>query len=519
MIKRREILGVAALSAFLGAVVGLFLFGSTGGQITPGPAVMAQGAPAQATSPASRFTRPAGFTGAEDPGTPLTTTTFSNVADRVMPAVVIITSQKTIKPAGMSQSPFGDDPFMRRFFDRMPQNGAPQKESSLGSGVIVSRDGYILTNNHVVNGADRVTVRMDKHNSIDAQVVGTDPQSDLAVLKVDEKDLPVLPLGHSDNLKIGEWVMAVGSPFGLERSVSIGIVSAKGRSGLNVTSYEQFIQTDAAINHGNSGGALVNLQGELVGINTAIASSTGGSNGVGFAIPIDQARTIMESLIKDGKVSRGYIGVTLQDVDDKLAKAMGLAEARGAVVNTVSPGTPAEKAGIKVGDVILKLNGDDVDDVPGLRNRIAAITPGTPVNLLVRRDEVNKNFTLTLGELPRNVAQAGDGEDDGSGGAGDAPKEKRGTESRLGLEVRTLNEELAQQYRIKEERGVVITAVENDSRAAEAGLREGDVILECNRHETISVDQLRTALGDRSTKSPVLLRVSRGGNVSYVPID
>ena len=226
----------------------------------------------------------------------------------------------------------------------------------------------------------------------------------------------------------------------------------------------------------------------------------------------------MESLIKDGKVSRGYIGVTLQDVDDKLAKAMGLAEARGAVVNTVSPGTPAEKAGIKVGDVILKLNGDDVDDVPGLRNRIAAITPGTPVNLLVRRDDVNKNFTLTLGELPRNVAQAGEGEDDGSGGS-DAPKEKRGTESRLGLEVRTLNEELAQQYRIKEERGVVITAVEDGSRAADAGLREGDVILECNRHETISVDQLRTALGDRSTKSPVLLRVSRGGNVSYVPID
>lgn len=516
MIKRREILGVAALSAFLGAVVGLFLFGSMGGQITPGPSVHAQARDAQA--PASRYTRLAGLSGADDPGTPLTTTTFSNVAEKVMPAVVIITSQKTVKPAGISQLPFGDDPFMRRFFDA-PQNGAPQKESSLGSGVIVSRDGYILTNNHVVNGADRVTVRMDKHNSIDAQVVGTDPQSDLAVLKVDEKDLPVLPLGHSDNLKIGEWVMAVGSPFGLERSVSIGIVSAKGRSGLNVTSYEQFIQTDAAINHGNSGGALVNLQGELVGINTAIASSTGGSNGVGFAIPIDQARTIMESLIKNGKVSRGYIGVTLQDVDDKLAKAMDLAEARGAVVNTVSPGTPADKAGIKVGDVILKLNGDDVDDVPQLRNRIAAITPGTSVTLQVRRDETTKNFTLTLGELPKNLAQAGSGDDNDDGTPGDGPKEKSGTESKLGLEVRTLNDELAQQYRIKEERGVVITAVDADSRAADAGLREGDVILECNRHEVISVDQLRTALGDRGAKNPVLLRVSRGGNVSYVPID
>lgn len=505
MIKRREILGVAALSAFLGAVVGLFLFGSTGGEITPGRSVVAQ---------PSTFARPADFDLSQDPGQPLTTTTFSNVAEKVMPGVVVITSQKTVKQTAANDSPFGNDPFMRRFFDLQPRGNEPQQQSSLGSGVILSKDGYILTNNHVIKGADQVQVRLDKHRSLDAQVVGTDPQSDIAVLKVDARDLPSIPLGRSEDLKVGEWVMAVGSPFGLERSASVGIVSATGRSGLNVASYEQFIQTDAAINHGNSGGALVNLRGELVGINTAIASQTGGSNGVGFAIPIDMAQKIMESLIKDGKVTRGYIGVKIQDVDDKIAEAMGLKEARGALVNDVTAGGPADKAGLVVGDVILKVNGTAVDDVPDLRNRIASISPGTEVQLSIQRDEALKTLSLRLGEQPKDMAQAGGEEEESES----EPSKKDSTESKIGLEVRTLSDELAREYQTKETRGVVITAIDPGSRAAEAGLRVGDVILEANRREVISVDQLRSALTEKSVGGTVLLRVSRKGNATFVPV-
>lgn len=505
MIKRREILGVAALSAFLGAVVGLFLFGSTGGDITPGPTAVAQ---------PPTFARPAAFDLSQDPGQPLTTTTFSNVAEKVMPGVVVITSRKTVRQTASNDTPFGNDPFMRRFFDMQPRGTEPQQQSSLGSGVILSKDGYVLTNNHVVNGADQVQVRLDKHRSLDAQVIGTDPQSDIAVLKVDANDLPTIPLGRSGDLKVGEWVMAVGSPFGLERSVSIGIVSAKGRSGLNVASYEQFIQTDAAINHGNSGGALVNLKGELVGINTAIASQTGGSNGVGFAIPIDMAQQIMDSLIKDGKVSRGYMGVRIQDVDDKLASVMGLKETRGALVNDVTADGPADKAGLKVGDVILKVNGNAVDDVPDLRNRIAAIAPGTDVQLTIQRDESTKTVSLRLGEQPKDLAQAG-GENEEEE---ESPAKKDSSESKLGLEVRTLTAELAAEYRTRETRGVVVTNVDPGSRAAEAGLRAGDVILEANRREVISVDQLRSALSEKGAGGPVLLRVSRGGNATFVPV-
>lgn len=506
MIRRREILGVAALSAFLGAVVGLFLFGSMGGEVTPGQ-------PAAASPVATLVSLEDGQ--ALDPGVPLTTTTFSNVARKVMPAIVIINSAKTVQTTGTL--PPETDPFMRRFFGNpFRQEQRDREVRALGSGVIVSDDGYILTNNHVVNDADKVEVKLDKHTTLEARVIGTDPESDLAVLKVDQKGLPTVKIGSSESLEIGEWVVAVGAPFGLERSVTIGIVSAVGRSNVGVASYEEFIQTDAAINHGNSGGALVNLQGELVGINTAIATSTGGSNGVGFAIPIDMAQYIMRSLIDDGKVTRGWIGVNIQNVDERLAKGLGLDTAYGVIVAGVTDGSPAERAGLKSGDVILKLNGNTVDDVPDLRNRVAVTQPGTSIELEVLRDGNSRKMTMKLDEKPRDEILAERGEAEGD----DIEKpSEQGEGDLLGLEIRTLTPEVARRSGIEENSGVLVTSVVPGSRAMEAGVRPEDVILEVNKTPVSTIDQFRSAVSKLDAGDPVVLRVLRDDNYLFVMID
>jgi serine protease Do len=382
----------------------------------------------------------------------------------------------------------------------------------------VSPDGYILTNNHVVSGADKLQVLLDRHRSLNATVVGTDPKSDLAVLKVDEHDLPVIRFGDSDELKVGEWVMAVGAPFGLDRSVTVGIVSAKGRSNVGVTGqggYEDFIQTDAAINHGNSGGALVNMDGELVGVNTAIASSTGGSNGVGFAIPINMAQRIMKSLISEGKVTRGYLGIRIQDVNEKLARAMKLAQDTGVLVSEVTAPGPADKAGMKAGDVIVKLDGQPVDDVADLRNRVASMAPGTEVTVDILRDGVSRTLTIQLTEAPRDEAAGSEGDDTQPGDAGPAG----GQEGKLGLELHTLTPEIAGQLKIDETRGVLVTAVASGSPAEEAGVAPNDVVVEVNKQAVTSVDQFRSALKRQASEGTVLLRVLRGNSYLFVVIE
>jgi serine protease Do len=502
MIQKRELLGVAALSAFLGAFVGLFLFGQMGGEVSPG-------APVTAAPKAHVQTIDLPLGG--DPGVPLTTTTFTNVAERVMPAIVTITSSRTVRNAS-TPMPFSNDPFMRRFFGNPFQDGEPRDEEvrGLGSGVIVSRDGYILTNNHVVNEADKVQVRFDRNKSLDATIVGTDPRSDLAVLKVDAKDLPALPFGDSDNVKIGEWVVAVGTPFGLDRSVTVGIVSAKGRSNVGVADYEDFIQTDAAINRGNSGGALVNLDGELIGINTAIATQTGGSNGVGFSIPIKMAQYIMNSLIEDGKVSRGWIGVNIATLDSRLAKGLGLpSDATGVVISGVQDGSPADKAGLKSNDLILKLDGFPVADNQELRNRVATTKPGTKISLEILRDGRTRMVDVQLEELPSNLA-----ENTGREAPEDEVDEPGATESELGIQARTLTSDMAREMDLQESRGVIVTQVAPGSPAMRAGLRADDLVLEVNREPVQTVEDFRAAV--KKAGDDLTMRVLRDDNYLFV---
>ncbi|MDZ4805105.1 MAG: DegQ family serine endoprotease [Candidatus Eisenbacteria bacterium] len=507
MIKRRELMGVAALSAFLGAFVGLFLFGEMGGKVSPGTSATA--------SPIGAQVEAVNFPVGGDPGIPLTTTTFSNVAELVMPSIVVITSSRTIQNASTPLPFGGTDPFMRRFFGNPFQDGDQPKDEEvrgLGSGVIVSADGYILTNNHVVNEADKVQVRLDRHTLLDATIVGTDPRSDLAVLKVDRTNMPALPFGNSDNVKIGEWVVACGAPFGLERSITVGIVSAKGRSNVGVTDYEDFIQTDAAINRGNSGGALINLRGEMVGINTAIATQTGGSNGVGFSIPINMARYIMKSLIEDGKVTRGWIGVNIANVDEKIARGLGLPkDATGVVVSGVTEGSPADRAGIRSNDVITKLDGHPVDDIADLRNRVATTKPGTSVELSLLRDRSTLDVSVKLDELPSNLAEnTGRGTPEAEEEESDTPQVDR----ELGLSVATLTTDKARELEIKERRGVLVTGIGPNSAAAQAGLRPDDVILEVNKNPVQSADEFRNEV-KKAGGAPVL-RILRDDNYLFI---
>jgi len=339
------------------------------------------------------------------------TMTFAPLVKRAAPAVVQISSTKVIKAEaqgrgrGQGQNPMLDDPFFRRFFGDQNPFGQQRdrRESGLGSGVIVSPNGYILTNNHVVEGATTVKVLLSDHREFTAKIVGADPQSDIAVVKIDAKnDLPVLPLSDSSKAEVGDICLAIGNPFGIGQTVTMGIVSATGRNlGGAIENYEDFIQTDAAINPGNSGGALINARGELIGINTAILSGSGANAGVGFAIPINMARNVMDQIMKSGKVVRGYMGAMLQNVDPNVAKAFGLpAGSAGAAITNVDPGTPADKAGLKTGDVITALNGENIADMSQLRLRIASFAPGTTVHLRVYRDGKALEVPVTLAERP-----------------------------------------------------------------------------------------------------------------------
>ena len=438
---------------------------------------------------------------------------FASVVEPLLPAVVNISTSKVVK-SQRGENPFSD-PFFRQFFGNpfgdgdQPQQPREQREHSLGSGVIVNPDGYILTNNHVVEGASDVQVTLSDKRSLKAKIIGTDPRTDIAVLKIPASNLSTVTLGDSTKAKVGDIVLAIGDPFGIGETVTMGIVSATGRRDLRLEGpegYEDFIQTDASINPGNSGGALVNTRGELIGINTAIISNGGGGNqGIGFAVPVNMARTVMEQILKTGKVTRGFLGVSIQEVTPDLAKAFNLPSAEGALVGDVSPDSPGAKAGLQKGDVITALNGQKIADYHDLRLRISQTAPNTSVKLDVYRNGQKQQMTATLGEFPEKTQTAE------SSQQGEAPALE-------GVQVENLNSDIAQQLNLPPgTHGVVITRVDPDSAAAETGLQRGDVIQEVNRKAVNNVEQFRAAVRAASN-GPLLLLLNRGGNTQYVVI-
>jgi Do/DeqQ family serine protease len=433
---------------------------------------------------------------------------YADIVDRVAPAVVTIRSARRVHAP--QQFPFLDDPFFRQFFGtpyrNRPEQDRPLVEHALGSGVIVSADGHILTNHHVIDGADQISVDLSDRRSFEAKLIGSDAPSDLALLKISASGLPVLPLGDSDKVRVGDVCLAVGNPLGIGETVTAGIISAKGRvTGLSDGSFEDFLQTDAAINQGNSGGALVNARGQLIGINSQIISPSGGNIGIGFAIPSNMARNVMNQLQNGGKVHRGKLGVGIQEITSDLAKSLGLETVRGVLVNSVDPDGPAERAGIRTGDIIIAVNGVRVDDANSLRNYIAGSAPGTEVTLTILRDGREQRMHARLTELPA------DKETSSTNGS----ENRRGE---LGLSVEPVTPEVAAQLGLRRSMpGVVVTDVDPSGPAAEAGIQRDDVILEVNHQPVKSAAELRAAVR-RSASRPALLLVNRDGRSLFIAV-
>jgi serine protease Do len=445
-----------------------------------------------------------------------TITTFAPVVKRAMPAVVNISSSKVVKDQGAEggQGLF-NDPFFRQFFgNRMPQQEQPrsQRATSLGSGVVVSADGYILTNNHVVDGATDVKVSFADKEEYPAKVIGTDKYTDVAVLKINKSGLTTLPFADSTRAQVGDVVLAIGEPFGLGQTVTMGIISAKGRGGLGIERFEDFIQTDAAINRGNSGGALIDTRGDLVGINTAILSGeTGGNQGIGFAIPANLAKNIMDQIMSKGKVTRGYMGILPQELTPEMAKAFGVPNTHGVAIANVVGDSPAAKAGLKVGDVITAVNGTPVDDVNTFRLQVAGFAPGTTVHLKVDRSGQTMDLSVTLTEFNLEAENKGDNEGNLPGGG-----EKGALK---GLSVQALTPELRQQLQTPEgTQGVVITEVDPDSAASSAGLQQGDIVVQVDRKPVNSVSEFNSAVKAGASRESTLLLVKRGPGTQFVVV-
>jgi len=433
---------------------------------------------------------------------------FSRVVKDVKPAVVHIAVTSTVE-TNSEYEQFFNHPFFERFFGPEYRFQDPQRrkrqQQGAGSGFIIDREGHILTNNHVVEKADKITVTLNDNSEVEATLIGTDPKSDVALIKIDvDHDLPVVELGDSAALEVGEWVIAIGNPFGLSQTVTVGVVSATGRSRVGINEYENFIQTDAAINPGNSGGPLLNIHGQVVGINSALYSRTGGYMGIGFAIPINMAKFINEQLMDNGKVTRGYLGVGIQDVDEALAESFGLEKAGGVLITDVQDDTPASKAGVKSQDVLVKLDGIDLQDTQDLRNRIAQTIPGTTVVIDIVRDGKPVELKVKIGEQPADFGIAVQGSSD------------QNPLSPFGLVVQELTADLAEQLGYKGRQGLVISEVEPGSAAAEIGLKSGFLIEEVQKVRVTSLEELRQVMEQSGASERVLLRVRVGQNSRYV---
>lgn len=447
---------------------------------------------------------------------------FKQTAKSIRPAVVSISTVKKFKaakataprqrrpeiPDELRRFFGGEDPFER--FSQSPDS--PQREfeqQGLGSGVIISADGYVLTNNHVVQGGDEVTVTLSDDRAYKAQVVGTDRGTDLAVLRIKATGLAYAELGDSDALEIGEWVLAVGSPMGLDQTVTAGIISAKGRHvGITQGGYEDFLQTDAAINPGNSGGPLVNLKGQVVGINTAIASRSGGSMGIGFAVPSSIAKTVLDQILKSGKVTRGRIGAGIQDLTEDLAQSFQFKSRHGVLISDVLPDSPAAKAGLKTGDIVTKYDGRPVRSANQFRNSVAATKPGTKAELEIFRNGNPLTAHVVIGELDeKEVAAVGT----------ESSSESSESMGLLGLSVQTLTQELAKQYGIKEPlKGVVVTDVEPSSPSAKAGIRAQDVIVNIGGKDVQTVQEFKDTMKQQKLEAGVRMQVVRDGFNRFV---
>jgi serine protease Do len=433
-----------------------------------------------------------------------TSTAFTVAAKNAIPSVVFITVEKVITTPGQELSPF-EQQFWEKFFGGQLPMQQPQKrlEVGQGSGFIISKDGYILTNSHVVGNVNSITVKLkDGREFNNAKVIGSDPDSQVALIKIEGEDFPVLEMGDSSSIQIGDWAIAVGNPFGLTDTVTVGVISAVGRSNVGIAEYEDFIQTDAAINPGNSGGPLLDIDGKVIGINTAILSESGGYMGIGFAIPINMARDIEEQLIKTGRVTRGYIGIYIQNLTPELAESFDLKQNEGVVVTEVAQGSPAEKAGLKAGDIIFEMNGRKMLSSSMLRNDVAMVKPGTKVNLLIYRDGKEMVISVTIAE--KVVSKEKPQEE------AEQPKEQ------LGLHLQNLTRDLARQLGYALGEGVLVTQVDSGSVADEEGIRAGDLIISINGQKVNSVEEFAAAMKEFRNQKSVRMLVKHGQSPRYV---
>lgn len=426
----------------------------------------------------------------------------AEIVEIVRPAVVNISTTRTVRLRS-GFDPFFDDPFFRRFFGE--QFGIPRerKTASLGSGVIVDSKGYILTANHVIQGAEEIRVTLSDKREFKGKIIGNDAMTDLGVIKIEAENLPTIKWGDSDKLRVGETVLAIGSPYGLSQTVTMGIVSAVGRANVGIADYEDFIQTDAAINPGNSGGALVNVRGELVGINTAIFSTSGGYQGIGFAVPTNMAKAVMESLISKGRVIRGWLGVSVQPLTPELAKQFNIVDEKGVLIGDVVEGGPAEKAGLQRGDVITEYDGKKIEEPYQLRNMVASTSPGTEVELKIIRNNKKETKKLIISELPEGMRKPSKGE----------------YENLLrGVIVQDLTEEIYRQLNLpKKLKGVIVTDIEEESPAAMI-LREGDIIQEINRMRITNLKDYENIVSKIEPEKDILLLIYRNGTSIYITL-